>query len=84
MNKNEIETTVRNIIIDKWGLSESEVTPDSHMKDDLGADSLDIIELSMKVEEVFSMKIPDEEADQFVYVKDVVDYIDSRLNPVGI
>ncbi len=67
------------IIVEKLGVTAEEVTPEASIIEDLGADSLDIVELVMDMEEEFGLEIPDEEAENLVNVKDIVDYIDKNL-----
>ncbi|MCG1008696.1 acyl carrier protein [Salinicoccus sp. ID82-1] len=67
---------VKDIIVDKLGIDEEKVTRDASFKDDLGADSLDIAELVMELEDEFEMEIPDEEAEKINTVGDALDYID--------
>ncbi|HJE19714.1 acyl carrier protein [Aliicoccus persicus] len=67
---------VKAIIVDKLGIDEDKVTTDASFKDDLGADSLDIAELVMELEDEFDMEIPDEEAEKIVTVGDALDYIE--------
>ncbi len=67
------------IIVEKLGVTSEEVTPEASIIEDLGADSLDIVELVMDMEEEFGLEIPDEEAENLVNVKDIVDYIDKNL-----
>jgi acyl carrier protein len=66
---------VRDIIAEQLGLEKDEITMDSSFVDDLGADSLDIVELIMALEEEFDIEIPDEAAEKVSAVKDVVEYI---------
>lgn len=66
---------VKEIIVEQLGVDAEEVTLESSFIDDLGADSLDIVELIMALEEEFDMEIPDEEAEKFPTVGDVVEYI---------
>ncbi|MGI6190210.1 MAG: acyl carrier protein [Clostridiales bacterium] len=66
---------IRDIIVEQLGVEPGEVTPDSRFIDDLGADSLDIVELIMALEEEFDMEIPDEEAEKISTVGDVVEYL---------
>jgi acyl carrier protein len=73
-----VETKVREIICEQLGVSEDEVTPDASFVDDLGADSLDIVELVMALEEEYDMEITDEEAEKIRTVQDVVNYIESH------
>ena len=69
---------VKSIIIEQLGVDEEEVTLDASFVDDLGADSLDTVELVMAFEEEFSLKIPDEDAEKITRVKEAVDYIESH------
>ena len=71
---------VKAIIVDKLGVEESEVTPEASFIDDLGADSLDTVELIMKLEEEFDIEIPDEEAETLTTVGRVIEYIQSKTN----
>lgn len=66
---------IREVIVEQFGIDESTITPNTAFIDDLGADSLDVVELIMALEEAFDMEIPDEEAEKIVTVKDAVDYI---------
>jgi len=66
---------IRDIIVEQLGVDEGEVTLESKFIDDLGADSLDIVELIMALEEEFDMEIPDEEAEKISTVGDVVEYL---------
>jgi len=75
-----IEEKVKSIIVDQLGVSEGEVTESASFVDDLGADSLDTIELVMAFEESFEIEIPDEDAEKIRTVKDATDYIASHVN----
>ena len=75
-----IEDRVRKIIIEQLGVKEDEVKSEASFVDDLGADSLDTVELVMALEEEFDTEIPDEDAEKIKTVKDVYDYIDSKVN----
>jgi len=66
---------IKKIIVDQLGVEEDEVTMESSFIDDLGADSLDIVELIMALEEAFDLEIPDSEAEKITTVGDVVEYI---------
>ena len=70
---------VREIIADKLSISEDEITMDSSFLEDLNADSLDIVELIMALEDELDMEIPDEDAEGFVTVGDVVTYVKSHV-----
>jgi acyl carrier protein len=73
-----VEENVKAIIVDQLGASEADVTPDAHFVDDLGADSLDTVELVMKFEEDFDIEIPDEDAEKIQTVQDAIDYINAH------
>ena len=70
-----VEERVKSIIMDQLQVSEAEVTASASFVDDLGADSLDTVELVMKFEEDFDIEIPDEDAEKIATVQDAVDYI---------
>ncbi len=76
----EVEKKVKAIIVEQLGVEESEVTPTASFVDDLGADSLDTVELVMAFEEEFSIEIPDEDAEKIVTVRDAVEYIKSHIS----
>ena len=69
---------VKKIIVEQLGVDEDEVTPDASFVDDLGADSLDTVELVMAFEEEFGIEIPDEDAEKITRVKDAVSYIEGH------
>jgi len=73
------EDKVKQIIVEQLGVDESEVTPTASFIDDLGADSLDTVELVMALEEGFGIEIPDEDAEKITTVKDAISYIESHL-----
>ena len=73
----EIATRVTSIITDKLGVEESQVTPDASFTNDLGADSLDTVELIMELEKEFDLSIPDEEAEKIVTVGDAIAFIEN-------
>lgn len=79
MKANEIEARVKKIVVEQLGVKEEEVTTDASFVDDLGADSLDTVELVMALEEEFETEIPDEDAEKIVTIKDAVNYIVDRL-----
>jgi acyl carrier protein len=70
-----LEAKVKEIIVKQLGVSESEVTPEASFINDLGADSLDTVELVMAFEEEFGIEIPDEEAEKLETVKHAIDYL---------
>jgi acyl carrier protein len=76
MDKAAIKEKVIDIIADKLGIEKETITPESHVIDDLGADSLDVVELIMALEETFDIEIPDEDAEKIRTVQDIFDYID--------
>jgi acyl carrier protein len=69
------EDKVKQIIVEQLGVDEAEVTGNASFQDDLGADSLDIVELVMAFEEAFDVEIPDEDAEKIKTVQDAVDYV---------
>ena len=69
---------VKNVIVDRLGVDESKVLPAATFKDDLGADSLDVVELIMELEDEFDMEISDEDAEKISSVGDVVTYIEQH------
>ena len=75
-----IEEKVRKIIVERLGVDESEVTLEASFTNDLGADSLDTVELIMELEKEFNISIPDEQAEQIQTVGDAVTYLDSQLS----
>lgn len=79
LQRNEIETRVKKIVVEQLGVKEDEVTVDASFVDDLGADSLDTVELVMALEEEFETEIPDEDAEKIITIKDAVNYIVDRM-----
>ncbi len=73
-----VEAEVRDIIVEQLGVNADEVVPSASFVDDLGADSLDTVELVMALEEKFSLAIPDEDAEKIITVKDAIDYIEAN------
>ena len=74
----EIETQVKQIVVDHLGIDDSKVTPESKFIDDLGADSLDTVELVMAFEEKFGIEIPDDAAETIQTVQNAIDFIESK------
>ena len=75
-----VEEKVKEIIVDQLGVDEKQVTDEAAFIDDLGADSLDTVELVMALEEEFDVEIPDEEAEKISKVQDAIDYIKINTN----
>lgn len=73
-----IDEKVKEIIAKQLGVNASDVTPESSFVEDLGADSLDTVELVMAFEETFNIEIPDEEAEKIAKVKDAIEYIKNK------
>lgn len=78
MSNAEIESRLKKIISKELGVEEEKITPEAKFADDLGADSLDTVELIMCIEEEFSCEIPDEDAEKIVSVGDALRYIETR------
>jgi acyl carrier protein len=74
-----VEERVKKIVCEQLGAKEEDVTPQASFVDDLGADSLDTVELVMALEEEFETEIPDEEAEKLTSVQDAIDYINTHL-----
>ena len=74
----DISTRVNKIIIDKLGVDESEVTPEASFTNDLGADSLDTVELIMEFEKEFNISIPDEQAENITTVGEAISYLEEQ------
>ena len=79
MSSEEIFDKIKEIIVEQLGVAENSVTEEASFIDDLGADSLDIVELIMALEEEFDIEIPDTDAEKIVTVGDVVDYIKDNV-----
>jgi acyl carrier protein len=78
-----IEERVAAIIGDQLGVDVSTLTPDAHLLDDLGADSLDVVELVMALEEEFGIEVPDDDVENIRTVSDVVEYMAARVEDVA-
>ena len=75
-----VEEKVKEIIVDQLGVDEKQVNPEASFIDDLGADSLDTVELVMALEEEFDVEIPDEDAEKIATVQHAIDYIKGQTN----
>ena len=78
MAKEEIFDKLKELVVDQLGVEEDEVTMEASMQDDLGADSLDLVDLVMSVEEEFGVKVADEDLGNIKTVGDIVNYIEDR------
>jgi acyl carrier protein len=78
---NSVEEKVKSIIVEQLGVQADEVKPEASFVDDLGADSLDTVELVMAFEEAFGIEIPDEDAEKIQKVKDAIAYIEGKAKP---
>lgn len=78
MTAAEVEQKVKQIIVEQLGVDEAQVDMTASFVDDLGADSLDLVELVMQFEEAFDLDVPDEDAEKMTTVKDAVDYIQNK------
>ncbi len=73
-----VEDRVKELVVDQLGVSAEEVVPESTFVDDLGADSLDIVELVMAIEEEFGLEIPDDDAEKIQSLQDAINYVEER------
>ena len=80
MSEESIEKKVKDIIVEQLGVNAEQVTPEAKFIEDLGADSLDTVELVMAFEEEFNVEVPDEEAEKLQTVGDVIKYIEDKDN----
>jgi len=80
MDKSAMHSKVTDIIANQLGVDKEIVTPEANVVDDLGADSLDVVELVMALEEAFDLEIPDEEAERIRTVKDIFEYLGKTLS----
>ena len=80
----EIQAKVVKTIVDKLGVKEAEVTPEASFTNTLGADSLDNVELMMEFEKVFGIQIPEDVAEKFQTVGDVIDYLEAHKEELNI
>jgi acyl carrier protein len=75
----EMEARLKKIVAEQLGVEESKIVPEARFSDDLNADSLDLVEMIMSLEEEFGVEIPDEDAEKILSVKDALDYIDAKV-----
>ena len=75
----DVAQKVKSILVDKLGIAPTEVTPDANMIRDLGIDSLDYAELIMEFEQMFDIRIPDDDAEKLITVKQAIDYIVNKI-----
>ncbi|MCU0587218.1 MAG: acyl carrier protein [Syntrophobacteraceae bacterium] len=80
MERNALESKIIDIITNQLGVEKEAVTAEAHVIDDLGADSLDVVELVMALEESFDVEIPDEDAEKIRTVKDIFEYLNQAVN----
>jgi acyl carrier protein len=76
----EVTSKVKEIIVNKLGVDEAQVVPEASFTNDLGADSLDTVEMVMEFEKSFNLQIPDEDAEKITTVGDAINYISSKVN----
>ena len=74
----EVQDKIKQIIVDELGVDEAEVTENARFIEDLGADSLDLVELVMRFEEEFDIEIPDEDAEKITTVQQIIDYVEDK------
>ena len=79
MTPEELSSKIKSVVVDKLGVKEEQVTDDSNFADDLGADSLDLVELVMALEDEFDIEIPDEDAEKLKTMKLVREYIQAKI-----
>jgi acyl carrier protein len=75
----DIYAALKEIIVDKLSVSEDQIKPESRFMEDLGADSLDVVELVMAIEEKFGIEVPDEDAEKIRTVQDAINYIKAKM-----
>jgi acyl carrier protein len=78
MDRDELFEKIKAVVVEQLGVEEDDVNEDAAFVDDLGADSLDIVELVMALEEEFGIEIPDEDAEKITRVKEAIDYIEKH------
>ncbi|MBO7501546.1 MAG: acyl carrier protein [Fibrobacterales bacterium] len=79
MTPEELSSKIKSVVVDKLGVKPEQVTDDANFIDDLGADSLDLVELVMALEDEFDVEIPDEDAEKLKTVKTVLEYVQSKI-----
>ena len=77
----EMEARLKKIVAEQLGVDEVRIVPSARFSDDLNADSLDLVEMIMSLEEEFGVEIPDEDAEKILTVQNAIDYIDSHAKP---
>jgi acyl carrier protein len=75
-----VEDKIREIVVEQLSVTAEEVIPESSFTDDLGADSLDIVELVMAIEEEYGLEIPDDDAEKIQTIQDAINYVEERVN----
>ncbi|MGB9754316.1 MAG: acyl carrier protein [Roseiflexus castenholzii] len=75
----EMEARLKQIVAEQLGVDESKIVPDARFTEDLNADSLDLVEMIMELEEAFGVEIPDEDAEKIITVQDALNYIEQKL-----
>jgi acyl carrier protein len=75
-----VEDKIKAIVVEQLGVAEDEVVPEASFLDDLGADSLDIVELVMAIEEEYDIEIPDDDAEKIQSIQDAINYVEERTS----
>ncbi|MGQ9548486.1 MAG: acyl carrier protein [Roseiflexus sp.] len=75
----EMESRLKKIVAEQLGVDESKIVPEARFTEDLNADSLDLVEMIMELEEAFGVEIPDEDAEKIITVQDALNYIEQKL-----
>ena len=83
MNLEEVQAKLKEIVIDRLNAEEEQIKPEASFVEDLGADSLDIVELIMGIEEEFDIEIPDEDAEKLTTVGEAMSYVKTKLGVEG-
>ncbi|WP_448545918.1 acyl carrier protein [Roseiflexus sp.] len=79
MPSSEMESRLKKIVAEQLGVDESKIVPEARFTEDLNADSLDLVEMIMELEEAFGVEIPDEDAEKILTVQDALNYIEQKL-----